>query len=97
MARNTYNIAVGTAVKKARMAAGLTQSQVAAEIDKDKHTVYQYENGLRPISTPTVYALASTLNTSPKNFWPEPETIAAQVNDIKKGNDGKRQEEQEDK
>lgn len=83
--RDTHNIAVGKAVQKARLAAGKTQKQVALEVNKDVHTIYQYENGLRAISTPTVYALASSLDTSPKNFWPESETIAAQVNTLKKG------------
>ena len=89
--RNTFNVDVCTALKRARLAAGKTQSQVAAEVNKDVHTIYQYENGLRSISTPTVYALASSLDTSPKNFWPEAKTIAAQVNQLR-GNDGKSQE-----
>jgi transcriptional regulator with XRE-family HTH domain len=91
--RNSYNVAVGNAVKKARLTAGLTQSQVAHSLMKDEHTVYQYENGLRSISTPTAYELASTLNVSPKEFYPDPEELAAQVNAIKKGNNAKKQEE----
>ena len=91
--RNTFNVAVGKALKGARLAAGKTQSQVATEVNKDVHTIYQYENGLRSISTPTVYALASALDTSPKNFWPEPKTIAAQVNQLR-GRNGEKQEEE---
>lgn len=91
--------AFGQAVERARMAAGMTQSQVATAMGKHQHTISQWESGSRTPSTPNQYALASALGLEggPADIYedmPTPQDIAAQVNQIKKGNDGKRQEEE---
>lgn len=90
--KTAYNVAVGNAIKKARAAAGLSQSDLAAQLDSHKHTIYQYESGSRSVTPNTAYAMASALGTSVKNLYPEASEIALEVNQIKKGNDGKREE-----
>lgn len=91
--KTAYNVAVGNAIKKARIAAGTSQSDLAVQLDSHKHTVYQYESGSRSVTPNTAYAIASALDTSVKDLFPDAaEIAAAQVNQIKKGQDGTRKE-----
>lgn len=94
MAKNSsHTHYVSKALRDARKAKGLTQSEAANLLGVHQHTISQYETGSRTPDVDTFYSLANTYDTSPANFWPDPKTIAMQANEIMRGNSGKKNKE----
>lgn len=87
--RTPYKVAIGNALRSAREAKGLTQTDAADLIKKNQQTISQYENGDRVASPETMYAMASLYETTPGNFWPTPEDVANQVKNSRKVNNVK--------
>jgi len=58
----------GARLRRARLAAGLTQAAMAAHICVDRTTYTKYESGLIEPSLQTAYELALLLNTTLDNL-----------------------------
>lgn len=59
---------LSTELKEARIAAGLTQLQLAQNLDKSQSYVSKYENGDRYLDFIEVLAVCDACNTNPSNL-----------------------------
>lgn len=64
-ATRQINEAVGTAIAKARKAAGWSQSQLGAAVGREQATVSDWENGTSSVPIPMVVAIAEVLGLGP--------------------------------
>jgi transcriptional regulator with XRE-family HTH domain len=62
------DVVVGTRVRNARVARGLTQAALAEQLGVSFQQVQKYENGSNRISASRLVQIADTLNVSPVGF-----------------------------
>lgn len=93
-----YYRALGEALKKARIDAGVTPAEAATYADlTSSNAIGRYENGTRTPDIKTFHALTVAYATSPQSLMMQAASTAAEINKIKKGKNVKRKQEQEDK
>jgi transcriptional regulator with XRE-family HTH domain len=63
---------VGGRVRQARLAAGLTQAELAARLGLDRTAVAKIEGGVRHLDALELFGLADTLHLAPAYFLAEP-------------------------
>lgn len=68
----------GESLRAARLAAGLTQIELANRISANQHTISRLENGAHRPSDPLKLALAAEFDTTVEALFPYPKpTVAA--------------------
>jgi putative transcriptional regulator len=68
----------GESLRAARLAAGLTQVELAVRIGANQHTISRLENGAHRPSDPLKLALAGEFATTVEELFPYPKpTVAA--------------------
>lgn len=73
---NTFTRAVGRRIAAARRSAGLTQAELAAQLDWPRDTLIHYEHGRRAIAVDRLAAIAAALNIPPATFLMGDDTLA---------------------
>jgi transcriptional regulator with XRE-family HTH domain len=87
-----FYLALGEALKKARLEADVTPSQAAASAGlSSSNAIGRYEHAHRTPDVKTLDALAVTYNVKTESLIEQARTAASQ---IKKGQDGTRKEEE---
>lgn len=89
-----FYASVGSSLQKARETIGLTQADAAIAAGTTPSNLSRYESGTRKVPIKELYSLSQVYGESYDSIVSEAQNIASQIKNTKKGNNGKRQEEE---